>query len=227
MAITRLMAVTRLMTIAGLISITGCQSTVPSQPEVPRQSVPGPTAQQLIRIDNLLSEAERAIQQQRLTTPVDDNAYLRFLQVLSVDPDNLEAEAGISRIVETYLGWASAAIERDELSRATGMLNKANSLDESHPAITSLRQRINSIRQTEKQLFKIAASDLTSRSPELALQLAELAISSEARGAIAKIIAKTDAEARWIYQQMNLATETRLRATIHTGVSSSVQLSFP
>jgi hypothetical protein len=54
-----------------------------------------------------------------------------------------------------------------------------------------------------------------------------MAENTQSRETIIKIRARTDADGRWIYQQMNLGTETRLRATIHTGLPPAVQLSYP
>lgn len=58
------------------------------------------------RIFSLLAKAEAAFAEDRLTTPLDDNAYLRYLQVLSIDPDSEKANQGIANIVEKYLAWS-------------------------------------------------------------------------------------------------------------------------
>ena len=207
------------------IVIVGCESVDvppgPVKPTPPAIIEPDP------RVDQLLNQAELALLRQRLTTPVDDNAYLRYLQVLAIDPDNLEAEAGLARIVEIYLSWASEAIQREDFRRAENMLNKAGSVDEQNPSIQSMRQRMSFVKAQERMTLRISQSELNSRSNDLQQKLAELATIAEERRAVAKIRARTDADARWIYQQMNLATESRIRATIESGVEPSVQLNFP
>lgn len=189
------------------------------------EALPPPATED--EINQLLGLAEQALAKQRLTTPADDNAYLRYLQVLARDPDNTYALAGIARIVETYLSWAVAAIEQDSYVRAANMLTKAGSVDEAHPALKPLWSRLEAARQREKQIIKISENDLKLRSPELASQLQAIATDHVSNEVVVKIRAATDADARWIYQQLNLGTENRIRATINTGHSPSVQLSHP
>lgn len=214
-----------ILSIPLLLSI-GCQSTKPI-PDTPRNAAPPQIEANLLRIDKLLGEAEQALAKQRLTTPVDDNAYLRYLQVLAIDKNNQEAEAGIARIVETYLGWAVEAIDQFQFTRAADMLNKANSLNDAHPALETLRERITTERSRETQSFRISQQEIVRKDQNLTNRLAEIAKTSEYRRAMVRISARSDADARWIYQQMNLATESRIRATIHSGRSPSVQLIFP
>lgn len=167
------------------------------------------------------------MQKQRLTTPLEDNAYFRYLQVLSRDPDNPDALLGISRIVETYLSWAVAALNRDQFGRASAMLTKANSVDENHPDLAPLWARLEAARQRERDVITLPAQEVADRSKALAQRLLELAQAHQSPQAIIKIHARTDADGRWIYQQMNLGTEDRLRATIQTGLPPAVQLSYP
>ncbi len=216
------MSRTVILAVLALLAITGCQQTPPVKKIVIKQDF-----ERLERIDRLLNEAEVAFQKQRLTTPVEDNAYLRYLQVLAEDPGNLEAEAGISRLVETYLAWAVDAIDKDQFSRATNMLNKANSLDEANLAIDTLRTRLKKAQNSEKLVFEISQQDLNQRSELITAKITEIANLLETRNATARIKAWTDSDARWIYQQLNEATASRVRATIQTGSSPSVQLSFP
>ena len=212
-----------------LLCLSGCQSINATRQTTPDvyQAVSNAAEEQIRRIDQLLNEAEIALLRQRLTTPVDDNAYLRYLQVLAMDPSNAEAEAGISRIVEVYLSWASEAIDREDFSRATNMLNKANSVDEDNQSIVAIRQRMDAIRQQEKLFLEVNRAELSQKSSELQKKLADVAKIAESRNAVARIHAPTDAQARWIYQQMNLATERRIRATIQSGMAPGVQLNFP
>lgn len=217
----------RILSILVLMVLGGCHTT-PDQQETATQRISKPIpAEQSAEISLLLARAEQAMQKQRLTTPPDDSAYLRYLQVLSRDPDNQDALLGLSRIVETYLSWAVAALNRDEFSRASAMLTKANSVDENHPDLAPLWARLETARQRERDLIALPAEQVTERSTALAQRLREMAENSQSRETIIKIRARTDADGRWIYQQMNLGTETRLRATIHTGLPPAVQLSYP
>lgn len=220
--ITAMFALSFILVNSGCTSTTTAVAIVPPEP-VRETTLPGPNRE----IDQLLTAAEQALQRKRLTTPAEDNAYLRYLQILSRDPDNREAIAGIARIVETYLSWAALALERDQYARAESMLNKANSVDDQHPAIEVFRERLLDLQSQERSIIKISQSDLTNRSAQLSSQLRQIAENYAGQCSIIKIRAQTDADARWIYQQMNLGTESRLRATIQSGHPPSVQLSYP
>ena len=71
----------------------------------------------------------------RLTTPIEDNAYYRYLQVLAIDPTNEDANTGISNIVEEYLDWSLESVANRNFRAATNYLNTARSVDDTHPNI--------------------------------------------------------------------------------------------
>lgn len=211
-----------------VLCLTSCTAPLirDQNPTKPPKTDPIDTGQQSTEVERLLTLAERALQKQRLTTPAEDNAYLRYLQVLSREPGNPDALAGIARIVETYISWAVDAMDRDLYGRAANMLTKAGSVDENHPALTPLWTRLEAARERDKRTIKINPKDLTQRTSSLAEQLRNIAADAEPN-VIVKIRAISDADARWIYQQLNSGTDTRIRATISTGLAPSVQLSYP
>lgn len=179
------------------------------------------------RISRLLTEAERALIQNRLTTPVEDNAYLRYLQVLASEPNHPSAIDGLNRIVETYVAWSIKALEQGRSKQARDMLHKAKSVDEAHPSIQALERRINTSNEQQTQLHYLSLQDLRNRSPRIIDQLHTLAKDNENAGGKIIITARNDADGRWIYQQMNSATELRIRATIEHGPDPTVQLIYP
>jgi len=58
------------------------------------------------RIAQLLHEAELALLNNRLTDPVNDNAYARYQSILLLDPTHAEALAGIQTVVARYLEFS-------------------------------------------------------------------------------------------------------------------------
>jgi type II secretory pathway predicted ATPase ExeA len=66
----------------------------------------------------LLAQAERALAQNRLTAPVNDNAYAHYRTVLALDPANAEARAGLQRIVHQYRQLARQRLTKGDLSGA-------------------------------------------------------------------------------------------------------------
>ena len=208
--------------------LSGC-STSPPAKEPATQQPPAAHTQKSVPtgIDTLLTEAERAFARKRLTTPLDDNAYYRYLQVLSREPENSAARQGIQQIVETYLAWSIAAIEAGQYRRATDMLNKARSVDELHLSIEALENRIEQAQMSRSDAFKLDQRALTGRGEAVIGKLHEIGRSAERHKARVRIVAATDADGRWIYQQLNAASLNRIRATIELGSPPGILLTYP
>ncbi|MCP4701714.1 MAG: hypothetical protein GY862_33375 [Gammaproteobacteria bacterium] len=83
------------------------------------------SAEQYMAIQRLLAKAEAAVQDNRLTTPEKKNAYGRYQEVLSLDPENATAKRGIERIVEIYLQRAESALKKQVYRKVQRHLNKA------------------------------------------------------------------------------------------------------
>ncbi len=200
-----------------ILCLSGCTLLVPPAPppapEPPQETRQLPTATEL-EIGRLLTEAELALAEKRLTTPVDDNAYLRYLRILALDARNEAAQRGISTIVETYLTWALEAAEAGRMSRARRFLTSASSVDEQHPGIESIGHRIAELSQASRERHALPARELSARSAAVIEELRRLARLADERQALVVISARSDAEGRWIYQQMNGATPLRLRARL-------------
>ncbi len=164
------------------------------------------------RIFPLLAKAEEAYAEDRLTTPLDDNAYLRYLQVLSIDPDSEKANQGIANIVEKYLAWSIENVYQARYRRARDFLNKARSVDENHPNITAVENMVNSYASGRSQTFELSRKLTELRDPDTVSTLSSIAAEISKHQATIVIEAPSDATGRWIYQQLNEATEERVRA---------------
>ena len=91
------------------------------------------------QVAELLAEAEKLMAEDKLTTPEGRSALSRYRTVLALDPDNAEAQAGIQRIVTTYLDWAGAAEERGDLARAAEYYGRALVADPDNTPLLLLR----------------------------------------------------------------------------------------
>ena len=164
------------------------------------------------RILPLLAKAEEAYAEDRLTTPLDDNAYLRYLQVLSIDPDNGKANQGIANIAEKYLARSIDNVYQARYRRARDFLNKARSVDEDHPNIPAVENMLNSYASGRSQTFALSRKSTELREPDTVSTLRSIAAEISKHQATIVIEAPSDATGRWIYQQLNEATEERVRA---------------
>lgn len=76
-------------------------------------------------VDRLLELAEKALEKDRLTSPIDDNAYARFQSVLAIDAKNEDAIKGLQTIVDRYLGFADITAKRGDVTSSKGFIAKA------------------------------------------------------------------------------------------------------
>ncbi len=195
---------------------------MPTKPDAPDEYTPVKPQPEVSdyqqeRLQELLYEARFAINEDRLTTPDDDNAYLKYSQVLSIDPTHPEANAGISLIVERYLEWALRAAERGQYRRAFDYLAKARSVDELHPNIAAVQKRINDAQNQKQHVYKLDREALKARSDQIIARLHEIGRLAAIHDARVLITAPSDPDGRWIYQQLNDADLKRIRATFELG----------
>jgi MSHA biogenesis protein MshN len=76
-------------------------------------------------ISDLLQQAERAMVMDRLTTPVEDNAYAYYQKILSMSADNTDAKEGLDKIAQRYLTKAQEQAQLGNLSQAEALLQRA------------------------------------------------------------------------------------------------------
>jgi MSHA biogenesis protein MshN len=76
-------------------------------------------------IKDLLQQAERAMVMDRLTTPVEDNAYAYYQKILSMSADNNDAKEGLDKIAQRYLSKAQEQSQLGNLAQAEALLQRA------------------------------------------------------------------------------------------------------
>lgn len=229
-----------------LLALTGCNAlpqpaSQPSQaPEAPAPSAPTEVSLKERRqasIERWLKEAEQALSENRLLTPVGDNAHDRYRAVLLLDPENQRAASGLQAVTLRYVALARSAAGRGALGEAESFLRKAREVDDDNPLVEELAQNIATERERQQnaasveregQRYQLNPHQLSARAPELVEQLHELAKQVRESGEFMLIVARTDAEGRWIYQQMREAVpEYLLRGDIHLGSPPHIELQAP
>ncbi|SBS30881.1 hypothetical protein MSP8887_01918 [Marinomonas spartinae] len=100
----------------------------------------------------LIWKGERALAENRLLTPVDDNANLYFQTALGRDPGNYKATMGIKKIVDTYIDWAWRAAIQGRYKQATTYLNSAGSVNPEDPVINEMKDRIDGLKKRRQQV---------------------------------------------------------------------------
>ena len=209
---------------AALILIVACTSTEPDDvsPPVPLAPEPAPDDD---AVALLLETAADAFEHGRLITPPGDNTHDILLAVLALDPDNLQAAEGLERIVERYLEFASQAAERGHFARARSMLDRARMVQRDHPEIQPLEQRVTLLAEAKRVRVPLDRRAVAARDASASARLRNIGARAKMPNTRVTIVARSDAEGRWMYQQMRAAPgERRIRAELTIGSPPSVEL---
>ncbi len=93
-------------------------------------------------IAELLSLGRQSLDEYRLLTPEDDNAYIYFRSVLKLDSDNEDAHAGIQEIVDRYVLLTRKAVNRRDHDRAQRYIRRGLSIQSGNRELLALQENI-------------------------------------------------------------------------------------
>ncbi len=211
----------RLLMCSCLVLLAGCAQLLPSPKEVVRE----PQADRP-KIERLLMRAETALAANRLSTPTRNNAYDLFRAVLLLKPGHPQARSGLQAVVLRYLELIRAAAARGEYDAAFQLIDKAKRVDADSPPLLQLERQLLAQRRVEQQqlprlddaavrVFPLVLAELDKRSDSLIDYLQAIARQVRFTRESVLIVARSDAEGRWIYQRMREAVKGyRLRGDI-------------
>lgn len=228
--------------VLGLASLLGaCQSTSQQEEQLADpvvQEAPAPvelTAQQR-SINALLSEADYCLSQGKLLNPIADNAHDRYRSVLLMDPQNERAKLGLQTIALRYVDQARNAARRGNLSEAQSLIRYARGIDNNavvQDAAETLRKQIAHMPppapakpyQAAEGEVVLDVKMLQAKDPQLTTQLIGVAQKAKQTDQFVLIVARSDPEGRWIYQQLRNAVPGYLvRGDIKIGSPARVKL---
>ena len=122
-------------------------------------------------VTRLLAAAEADIKARRLTRPVGNNAWDRYLRVLELEPASPDAIRGMERVIESYGGLFDAALGQEDYDKAAGYLSSIGDLNPDSPVFEEGERRLGAARQARAaRLAEIARQ----RQAEEAARQAEL-----------------------------------------------------
>ncbi len=93
-------------------------------------------------INGYLAAARKSMKELRFTLPPGNNAHHYYQMVLTKDPGNKEALAGIQKIVDRYAGFIRKSKADGEVARAKRVLKKAESVLPNDPKLQSIRKEL-------------------------------------------------------------------------------------
>lgn len=177
---------------------------------------------------DMLFEASLAFDDNRLLLPAGDNAYDRYIEVLSFDPENQVALQGVQDIVDRYVVMANQAIEIGQFDNAEDYLNRAESITPGKENILATRRVLKAEQSVSREYFPLDPQELTEQSLSMMSQLGSIGELVRNYDATFLITARSDAEARWIYQIMRQAVGGyRLRGNVTLGQQPTIQINIP
>lgn len=109
-------------------------------------------------IAGLLTEAEAHMAGRRLRRPVNDNAYLKFQQVLEIDSANAAALEGMARIASAYSAMAERAIREKQFDQAKNYINEARAVVPEHASLPGLETKLAAAMTEQKEQEALATA---------------------------------------------------------------------
>lgn len=206
--------------------LAGCAPAIKEKPvvEPPPVKVVEKKAVSKFTIDRWLYRAETALSADRLMLPGRDNAVYWYARVLGVKPDHPEALQGMRRITERYLVLAKSVLYTGDRAKMENYLRRAEQLTASPSQIAAWRKR-HLERQIKGKEFVLNREDLRTRNEQARQSLSDITKQVISSGSRLLIVARTDEEGRWVYQQMRRFAEGyRLRGNVEKGASPRVIL---
>ena len=177
---------------------------------------------------DMLYEARIAFEDNRLLLPAGNNAYDRYLEVLSIESENQVALDGIESIADRYVEMANEAIRIGQFDNAENYLSRAASINPNKENIAEARRSMVQDSQIRRDYFPLNPQELNTQSLAIMSRLGDIAEYVRIREATFLITARTDAEGRWIYRIMREATGGyRLRGNIVIGTQPTIQVNIP
>lgn len=217
----------RLLGAALLCGLCACTATPPApEPAAEPAAIPLPAPASVVvappvdidRLDALLERGDQAMKAGRLLTPIDDCAYDYYREALALAPDHPAAQHGLQRLAERFVGMAEQAAERGQFDAARSLLERARIVSPQLESIAAAQAQIDLRSSAPRSRIALDPAQLSAHDFGMATLLKSLGARAKARDAWVIIRARSDAEGRWIYQQMASAPgNRRIRAELTLG----------
>lgn len=188
-------------------------------------------------VEQLVSEAEQALRQGRLTTPADNNAYDRLRAAEKLNPGSTRVAAAMQALRASYLSRIDKALAQGDAAGAEALLGRARRVAANSEALNARQAQLDdlyaslpppSAEPDASDRVWLSPTDLRDRSAPIVKILHELALTVKETDAAIHIFARTDEEGRWIYSTLKEAVPGyRIRGDIRVNARPYIQLMDP
>ena len=120
-------------------------------------------------VTRLLAAAEADLKARRLTSPVGNNAWERYQEVLKLDSSNPDAVRGMGRVIENYMEFFGAAVEQEAFDKASGYLTRIRELHPDSPVLEAGEQRLEAAKKARTD--RLAEQERQRQAEETARQV--------------------------------------------------------
>lgn len=117
------------------------ESVEPIAVEVETAELP-PSVENEKTIQKNLAAAKARLAEFKLTTPDRDNAYYYYQQILAIEPDHSEAQAGMQQLVEIYIQYIENSIAKRRWRLANVYLDRAEMIAPNSAKLAEISQRL-------------------------------------------------------------------------------------
>lgn len=217
-----------------LLTLAGAVAPVASQPAA---EMSGMALRKARILERLVSEAEQALRQGRLTTPLDNNAYDRLRAAEKLSPGNARVAAVMQALRDAYLTRIDSALAQGDAAGAETMLKRAQRISPDSDALMVRRSQLAelyaslpppSAEPDGSGRVWLSPADLRDRGASIVDILHEVAVMIQETDAAIHIYARTDEEGRWIYSTLKEAVPGyRIRGDIRVNNRPYIQLMEP
>jgi serine/threonine-protein kinase PpkA len=118
-------------------------------------------------VQRLLAEAERQLKASHLTQPKHDNAYASYRQVLELEPDNAEAQAGLAQIATRYEQIAREHERASDLQKSLEAIKLGLQVNPGHAGLLALRGEVQAQIEAQARRQREVAQLLTQAEQQL------------------------------------------------------------
>ncbi|WP_237567728.1 hypothetical protein [Microbulbifer hydrolyticus] len=160
--------------------------------------------------------------------PAGASAYDFYLQVQQLDPGNTQAAAGIQILVMQLVERARDALRQRSFGEVNSLLNRADEIAPGNPLSKEVRDQLQREQTRARQdvtldgpgaqTVTLPVKELGARSDTMVEMLNAIAQRIREHQLRVVIVARSDAEGRWIYSQLRQAVPGyRVRGDIKLG----------